>query len=129
VAIINPNSGPDPSGPDASYVTYMKKLANAGITMIGYVHSSYGNRSLSTVENEVDIYATKYGGMEGIFVDEASNSVSELSYYASLYKYIRSKSGYANVVINPGTSTDESYLSVSILLVFYLFCIIFILYQ
>jgi hypothetical protein len=116
VAIVNPNSGPEPNGPDSSYTTYMKKLSGAaGITLIAYVHTSYGDRSLTDVENDIAIYGTKYAGLglKGIFLDEVSNSASEIGYYATLYNYITQKFGYSEVFINPGTSTVEEYLTVS----------------
>jgi len=36
----------------------MTKLHNAGVEMIGYVHTSYGARSISDVKAEIDIYAS-----------------------------------------------------------------------
>jgi len=115
VAIVNPNSGPDPNGPDSSYTSYMKKLVSAGVEIIAYVHTSYGGRSLSDVETDINTYGSKYAnlGIKGIFLDEVSNSVSEINYYATLYKYITTKYGYSEVFINPGTSTVQEYLAVS----------------
>jgi hypothetical protein len=115
VAIVNPNSGPDPNGPDSSYTTYMKKLNGAGITLIGYVHTSYGGRSLSDVENDISTYGTKYAGLglQGIFLDEAANTKTELGYYATLYNFITGKFGYTHVFLNPGEDTIEDYLTVS----------------
>lgn len=110
IAIINPNSGPDTSGPDSSYTSYMSKLTAAGVEMVGYVHTSYGDRAASDVQADVDTYASLYPGLKGIFVDEASASSSELSYYQTLYNYIQSKSGYVNTILNPGTQPDQGYL-------------------
>jgi len=113
IAIINPNSGPDASGPDSSYTTYMNKLTAAGVDMVGYVHTSYGDRSTTDVNADIDVYAAKYPGLKGIFLDEASNSASELSYYSTVYNHIKSKSGYVNTILNPGTQPDQGYLAVS----------------
>jgi len=113
VAIVNPNSGPNPNGPDSSYTTYMNKLRNAGVTLIGYIHTSYGSRSSADVEAEINTYKTKYPGLQGIFLDEASNSAQEIGYYTTLYHYITQNSGYSEVFLNPGTSTDEGYLAIS----------------
>ena len=49
IAIVNPNSGPAAS-PDSSYNSYMSKLKNAGVEMIGYVYTSYGARSIADVK-------------------------------------------------------------------------------
>jgi hypothetical protein len=112
IAIINPNSGPDASGPDSSYNTYMTKLTNAGVEMIGYVHTSYGERSISDVETDISTYASKYPGLKGIFFDEASDSASDLAYYTSLYNYVLQK-GYSVSILNPGTQPDSGYVDIS----------------
>jgi len=113
IAIINPNSGPDAAGPDSSYTTYMNKLTAAGVDMVGYVHTSYGARATADVNADVDTYASKYPGLKGIFLDEASPAASELSYYATVYNHIISKSGYVNSILNPGTQPDQGYLAIS----------------
>jgi len=113
IAIINPNNGPDSSGPDSAYTTYMAQLAAAGVTMIGYIHTSYGARAISDVVADITTYANKYPGLSGIFVDEASASASEVSYYQQVYNAVKSHSGYSNTILNPGTQPDQGYLAVS----------------
>jgi len=113
IAIINPNSGPDASGPDSSYVSYMAKLTAAGVDMVGYVHTSYGARSTSDVNADIDAYASKYPGLKGIFLDEGSPSASDIPYYTTVYNHIISKAGYANTIINPGTQPDAGYMAIS----------------
>jgi hypothetical protein len=111
IAIINPNSGPA-SGPDSTYVTYIKKLISAGIEVVGYVHTSYGDRALTDVNNEINIYATKFTGLTGIFLDEASASASDVAYYGQIYNYILSK-GFKTDILNPGVQPATGYLDVS----------------
>jgi hypothetical protein len=91
----------------------MGKFADAGIEMVGYVHTLYGARAIATVEADVLTYATKYPGLSGIFVDEASADSSELSYYESLNTYIQSQSGYVYNIINPGTVPAQGYQDAS----------------
>jgi len=110
IAIINPDSGPG-GAPDSSYTSYMQQMANAGITMIGYVHTSYGARSLSDVEADINTYATEWSHLSGIFLDEVATSSSELSYYQSLYNYITSLPGFTYDIINPGALPDSGYAS------------------
>jgi hypothetical protein len=111
IAIINPDSGPDPT-PDSSYTSYMAQLHTAGVELIGYVHTSYGDRAIADVEADVDTYASEYPLLTGIFIDEASDSASEISYYTELYNYIISK-GYTTSILNPGTQPDEGYVAIS----------------
>jgi len=117
IAIINPSSGPDKSGPNAAYATYIKKLIDAGIDVIGYVHTSYGNRSLTAVFSDIETYASLYSGLVGIFIDEASADASDIPYYSKVYDAITSKSGYTNAILNPGIQPDQGYLNVSTSLV------------
>jgi len=113
IAIINPNSGPG-SSVDSSYTSYMQKFRTAGIEMVGYVHTSYGARAISDVEADISSWASFYPGyLSGIFLDEASDSASEISYYTQVYNYVLSKSGYVNSILNPGVIPDSGYLSIS----------------
>lgn len=116
VAIINPNSGPA-SSPDSSYVTYMQKLHDAGVDMVGYVHTSYGTRALADVQADINTYATQYPLLKGIFLDEGSPDASMLSYYTTLYDYILSMPGWTYDIINPGVVPDVGYLTASTMIV------------
>jgi len=112
IAIINPNSGPLPTV-DSTYSTYMTKLHDAGIEIVGYVHTTYGARSISDVQADINTYATSYPLVTGIFFDEAANDASELSYYTQAYEFAMSKPGYDQVILNPGVQPDQGYLSIS----------------
>lgn len=112
IAIINPNNGPV-SSVDSAYSTYMTKLKNAGIEMVGYVYTSYGSRSLSLVKADVDLYVSKYPLVKGIFLDEAANEASKVSHYTQIYNHIMSKPGYAHSILNPGVQPDQGYLAIS----------------
>jgi len=87
VAIINPDSGPG-TGPDSNYNTYMAKLNEAGVEMIGYVHTSYGARALADVQADIDQYAAEFPLLVGIFLDEAADTADQVPYYTTLYSYI-----------------------------------------
>jgi len=113
IAIINPNSGPAASGPDSTYTSYMKKLTDAGVEMVGYVHTLWGDRALATVTGEIDTYASRYTGVTGIFLDEASAESADVSYYRSVYNHIMSKSGYKHSILNPGVQPDQQYVDIS----------------
>ncbi len=110
-AIMNPNSGPDTSS-DPNYVSAVNALRSAGGKVIAYIHTSYGSRTLSTVESEVDTYLSWYS-IDGFFVDEMADdtTTNDLNYYSSLYQYIKGKSATLSVTGNPGTNTAENYLT------------------
>ena len=110
LAIINPASGPG-SSPASNYVSQVAASQGAGVDVVGYVHTSYGSRSLATVENEIAEYESWYH-VDGIFVDEASISCStEASYYAPLYAYIHAQPGLDLTILNPGEATNQCYMA------------------
>lgn len=99
IAIVNPASGPGGSF-DQNYANGIQQLQAAGITVLGYVHTSYGTRDLQTVENEISEYKSWYG-VNGIFFDEMSNSASTFSYYSTLSNYTKSLN-FSMTMGNPG---------------------------
>jgi len=112
LAIINPNSGPA-SSPDATYVSYMQKLNAAGVEMVGYVYTGYGTRAITAVKADIDVYASQYPLLKGIFLDEGANSAAMVSYYKELYDYIIGMPGWTHDIINPGVIPDVGYLTAS----------------
>jgi len=80
--------------------------------MIGYVHTSYGDRALADVQADVDTWANNYPNLSGIFFDEAYNLASGVPYYTTLYNYVISK-GYTQVILNPGVQPDPLYIPIS----------------
>ena len=116
IAIINPASGPG-SAPDPSYAAQVQASQQAGVAVLGYVHTSYGGRAAATVQAEIDDYYSWYH-VDGIFFDEASTDCSlASSYYGPLSSHVKAQGGSALVVLNPGTATPECYLSVADVLV------------
>jgi hypothetical protein len=118
-AIFNPNSGPGNS-PDPNYISAMTNLELAGGKVVAYVYTNYGNTPIATVEGEINTYLSQYGNLtghpitnliNGFFLDGMSNSPSVVSYYQTLYSYIKGLSSSYQVIGNPGTTTDQSYLS------------------
>lgn len=108
VAIINPNNGPGSSS-DSNYVSGVQQLQAAGVVVLGYVHTSYGSRSTSTLESEINEYKNWYH-VNGIFFDEMANTAGYQTYYSNLSSYVKSN-GMTMTVGNPGTSTISSYVS------------------
>jgi len=118
VAIINPNSGPG-TGPDSSYTTYMAKLHSAGVEMVGYVHTSYGARAIADVKADIEVYASQFPLLVGIFLDEAATASSDISYYQQLYTYILGMPGWKYDILNPGAVPASGYAAVATQIVTY----------
>lgn len=110
-AIMNPDNGPG-SAQDANYVAAIAKVRAAGGKVLGYISTRYSKRALSAVVKDINAYVTFYK-LDGIFVDEMSNDnvISHIQYYQSVYNYIKGLSPNYQVMANPGTNTQELYVS------------------
>ncbi len=107
LAIINPSSGPGPSViPD--YTNGIRELSDAGVTLLGYVHSGFGTRDAGTLKEEIDQYRVMYPETTGIFIDEMGVTAGTEGYYASLTAYARD-AGFTTTFGNPGTQTPSSF--------------------
>jgi hypothetical protein len=107
--IVNPANGPG-LRVDPNYAAVVRKLRDAGVKVLGYVHTSYGDRDLGEVEADVETFLSLYA-VDGFFVDEMSSDPERVSYYTSLRAFIKDRSPGFAVVGNPGTTPDEAYAS------------------
>jgi hypothetical protein len=115
IVIANPNSGPGSSS-DSTYKNQIKITQKTGISVIGYVHTSYGKRKIDTVKKEISNWV-KWYNIKGIFLDEVPNDYDDptgnlyLNYYKDLNSFIKSKITNGITVLNPGSFPPESYLT------------------
>jgi hypothetical protein len=109
VAIVNPHSGPGNGPPDENYQAAMRELRDAGVPMLGYVYTRYGERPLPEVLGDIDLYRQHFE-LAGIFVDEAASAASALPYYRALQQRIEAGFGAAALVVNSRSDADEAYL-------------------
>lgn len=107
VAVINPHSGPG-TAKDSKYVDGVQELHAAGIKVLGYTWTDYGNRSSTAVKSEISKYKRWYS-VDGIFFDAMSNLRGKLKYYNKLDYYVKSH-GMNLTVGNAGTDTRKIYI-------------------
>lgn len=107
VVAINPSSGAGKAR-DENYVRAIGMLRGAGMTVLGYVYTSWGRRGVGEVATEMRRYATWYGA-DGIMIDEFSTDVATAGYYRKLRLYARSL-GMTFVMGNPGTDIPPQYV-------------------
>lgn len=110
IMIMNPNSGVGVSK-DPQYASTVKAAQGAGVKVLGYVHTSYGDRALDTVKGEISLYKQWYR-VDGIFLDETSSDSADLTYYKKLAKYIRARKG-GYVMLNPGVVPHKGYVKLA----------------
>jgi hypothetical protein len=109
-AIINPNNGPDGGPPNQDYARGLEDLRQAGVTILGYVFTQYGDRPIGEVKQDIALY-NDYYNLNGIFLDEAASSANQLDYYRDIYEYIKTKTNLDLVILNPGTQIEQDYLA------------------
>jgi hypothetical protein len=79
-----------------------QQFKDAGIRVVTYTWTNYGARDLPAVQAEID--AQMASGVDGIFVDEVTNIVTdaEHSYYAAIHDHVKSYGQDKLVIMNPG---------------------------
>jgi Spherulation-specific family 4 len=109
--IMNPDNGPG-NTQNPAYISAIAKVRAAGGKVIGYVSTRSTKRALSTVVADINKYMAFYK-IDGIFVDEMTSDsvISHIQYYQSVYNYVKGLSANYTVMGNPGTNTQELYVS------------------
>ena len=118
LTIINPNSGPGTSY-DANYGRFIKRLNNHNITIVGYLATTFGNKTVANVKIELLRWFEFYPQIKGIFFDEvptftSSNKDTHIAYFNELYRMVKSESKrvlkrFLTVTINSGTENEFLY--------------------
>ena len=116
-AIIDPANGPGPAA-DAGYAAGIGKLQLAGVTVIGYVPTGYGARSVATIEADIDRWKSFYPATQGIFFDEMSIRLGDELIYKTVSQYAKSK-GMTFTVGNPGVDTKPTFVGTTDVVMIY----------
>jgi hypothetical protein len=117
LAVVNPNTEPG-AAPNSSYMSGIAQLINAGIKVIGYVPTTYGQRAPADIQAEIKRWKSLYPSVTGIFLDEMLNKPGKESYYKSLTDYAKTH-GFDFVIGNPGADSVPSYVgTVDVMLVY-----------
>jgi hypothetical protein len=107
--IVNPASGPG-EALDENYRKAIDRLLGAGIYVLGYVSTEYGNRDAARVLADFEQWRRLYPHVQGMFLDEMSNAVDPamVAKYADYTRQAHA-AGYWPVFANPGAETPEPY--------------------
>jgi hypothetical protein len=97
IFIANVNNGPGKKV-DPTYVKFVEKAQRAGIDVLGYVYTSYGKRSQTTVEADMTAWSAFYH-TDGIFLDEMAPN--DPPYYRAVTAYAHAHTLWF-VMGNPG---------------------------
>lgn len=111
VAIVNPASGPGTKA-DPNYERTIERARKAGVTLIGYVSTSYAKRPRAEVEADMEGWLKLYPDrIQGFFLDEQTSDAGKVEYYRSLCRFARERVKRALLVTNPGTVCAPEYLA------------------
>ncbi len=110
--IANVNNGPS-TVVKANWTAMIQKTVAAGEKVYGYVYTNYGKRDSAAVDADIALWLKFYPHISGIFFDEVAAGADKLPYYTARYEYVKNLDQKLQVVINPGTNTDEGYMAVS----------------
>ena len=119
-AVVNPSNGSGATA-NADYAKIIQKAKTAGIRLIGYISTRYGERPIEEVEAEVKRWFDLYPDISGIFIDEFSADEQYVEYYASLKQSLLGTSPKAEIFANPGTNVTESSVTQGLADTFFLF--------
>jgi hypothetical protein len=111
VMLLNVDNGPG-TGPLSHFQALVTQAHDAGITVLGYSSTDYGQRAIGSVEAEVRDYKSWYG-VNGIFLDLTQGTPGEFSYYQTLASFIRSAIPNGVVWLNPGDYPDPEFMSIA----------------
>jgi hypothetical protein len=122
-AIVNPDSGPgsppptcDPSNRTHDYNRGITNLINAGVKVLGYVDTNYGNRNYPTVIGDVNTWVSCYPNIQGIMYDRmnypgSGQNIGKEDYYQNLTSYVKKIKGLTYALGNPGSPTGQTYVN------------------
>jgi hypothetical protein len=132
VVIVNGPANGVPTPFDAATAAQVRKLHDAGVTVLGYVDTGYlGRTGLATrggstrvadwraqADRESASWFALYGeyGLAGVFLDQVTATCGSNGALVDAYHWVadrlRERSPDAFVALNPGTSADECYAEV-----------------
>ena len=120
ILIANPHNGPAEQL-DANYQREINAARAAGVTVLGYVYTGYGQRDIAEVNADIARWYALYA-IDGIFMDEVVDARTCVRYqqrYSDWAAQVRTQDPNALVALNPGVSTCESYLTFADILMIY----------
>ena len=96
---------------EALYSEVTEELLAAGVRLVGYVDSAYGERPVSEIVAEAHAYQDRYA-ITGVFLDQASSDLESLTQYEKYLLGLRA-AGTRFVVLNPGVHPHPGYIDLA----------------
>jgi hypothetical protein len=113
LAVVNIATGPG-AAKNTAFVTQFAAARAAGIRLVGYVDTTYGARSATSVKADIANYKSWYG-ITSIFFDETPWSCDSTAYYVDLSSVVHANGG--TNILNPGGSSLECWAPIGDMIV------------
>ncbi|MGY0019397.1 spherulation-specific family 4 protein [Streptomyces sp. cg35] len=112
--VLNVTDGPG-RAPDPAFAAASRALREAGVRVLGYVDTAYGEREPGPVTDDVSRHRDWYG-VDGCFLDRVAPGRGDLRRTRRLVRSARDE-GASTVVLNPGVHPASGYAGAADLLV------------
>ncbi|MGW1543606.1 spherulation-specific family 4 protein [Streptomyces sp. NPDC002309] len=112
--VLNPASGPGDRR-DEGFARLAARLREAGVRVLGYTDTAYGDRPHADAVRDLTRYRDWYGA-DGAFLDQVASRPELLGLYRRLAGDARS-AGCGTLVLNHGTPPHPSYAGIADVLV------------
>jgi hypothetical protein len=106
LVVLNVANGPG-DGPEAPFKEATERLRGAGVPVVGYVDTDYGDRPARLIMTELEQYLDWYG-VNGVCLDRVAAAAAKLAYFGALTARVR-KLGAQVVFFNHGTYPSAAY--------------------
>lgn len=106
LVVLNIFNGPS-SAPEGPFKDVAERLREAGVRIVGYVDTNYGDRPAGEVMTELGQYQDWYD-VSGVCLDRVASDPGKLAYYGAMSARVR-KMGADVVFFNHGVYPDEGY--------------------
>jgi hypothetical protein len=111
VMILNVTGMGAGNAPVPHFQALVRKAHAAGVSVLGYSSTEYGQRPAAAVEADARHYKAWYK-VNGMFLDLTANARSGLAYYRALASNIRATIPRSVIWLNVGAYPAQGYLSV-----------------
>jgi hypothetical protein len=110
VMILNITGTGAGTAPVPHFQSLVKRAQKAGIRVLGYSSTEYGQRPAAAVEADARNYTAWYK-VNGMFLDLTANTSGELGYYKNLASYIHGVDPWSVIWLNVGAYPVQGYMS------------------
>ncbi len=117
IADPQPGAGPGTAAVQAWSKVFMSCRSKGRASVLGYVYTDYGRRSIASIEQDIDRWYKFYPGeIAGIFFDQTSDAqpgttVNNSAFYQTLASYVHQhERGNGEVVFNFGANPSSGWM-------------------